>query len=100
MAIDSFGYMFEDEERMIWDVTDIQMAIKRYFHKLDRSDFADADLEIEFMRSIHREWSYIPLMRRSNPAAMAIIDDFLKWFDATAFEDRSINDFTIRRLLR
>ena len=99
MAADNFGHMYEDEERMIWDVTDIQMAIKRYFLKLDRSDFADADLEIDFMRSIHREWSYNPLMRRSNPAAMAIIDDFLKWFDGTPFEDRTINDFTVRRLL-
>jgi hypothetical protein len=92
--------MFEDEERMIWDEVDIQMAIKRYFHKLDRADFAAADLEIDFMRSIHREWSYNPLMRRCDPPTMAIIDDFLKWFDATPFEDRSINDFTVRRLLR
>lgn len=88
------------DEREHWDVIDIQMAIKRYFHQLDRSDFAAAELEIDFMRSIHREWSYNPLMRRCDPTTMAIIDDFLKWFDATAFEDRSINDFTVRRLLR
>lgn len=93
--------MYEDEDsRIRWDATDIKMAIKRYFNKLDRSDFADADLEIEFMRSIHREWSYNPLMRRTDPEGMAIIDDFLKWFDATPFEDRSINDFTVRRLVR
>lgn len=92
--------MFEDQERLIWDEVDIQMAIKRYFHQLDSADFAAADLEIEFMRSIHREWSYNPLMRRCNPPTMAIIDDFLKWFDATPFEDRSINDFTVRRLIR
>jgi hypothetical protein len=93
--------MYEDEDsRIRWDATDIKMAIKRYFHKLDRSDFTDADLEIEFMRSIHREWSYNPLMRRTDPEGMAIIDDFLKWFDATPFEDRSINDFTVRRLVR
>lgn len=88
------------DERERWEVIDIQMAIKRYFHQLDRSDFAAADLEIDFMRSIHREWSYNPLMRRCDPPTMAIIDDFLKWFDATPFEDRSINDFTVRRLIR
>jgi hypothetical protein len=88
------------EDREHWDEVDIQMAIKRYFHKLDRSEFVEADHEIDFMRSIHREWSYNPLMRRCNPPTMAIIDDFLKWFDATPFEDRSINDFTVRRLLR
>jgi hypothetical protein len=88
------------DERERWDVIDVQMAIKRYFLQLDRSDFAAADLEIDFMRSIHREWSYNPLMRRCDPPAMAIIDDFLKWFDVTAFEDRSINDFTVRRLIR
>ncbi len=92
--------MFDNEERLIWDEVDIQMAIKRYFHQLDRADFAAADLEIDFMRSIHREWSYNPLMRRCDPPTMAIIDDFLKWFDSTPFEDRSINDFTVRRLLR
>lgn len=89
---------YDDRER--WDLIDIQMAIKRYFHKFDRSDFSAAELEIDFMRSIHREWSYNPLMRRCDPPTMAIIDDFLKWFDATPFEDRSINDFTVRRLLR
>jgi hypothetical protein len=89
-----------DGESLDWDIKDIQMAIKRYFNTLDRADFATAELEIEFMRSIHREWSYNPLMRRCDPPTMAIIDDFLKWFDATPFEDRSINDFTIRRLLR
>lgn len=88
------------DERERWEVIDIQMAIKRYFHQLDRSDFAAADLEIDFMRSIHREWSYNPLMRRCDPLTMAIIDDFLKWLDVTAFEDRSISDFTVRRLLR
>jgi hypothetical protein len=88
------------DERERWDVIDIQMAIKRYFHQLDRSDFAAADLEIDFMRSIHREWSYNPLMRRCDPSTMAIIDDFLKWFDVTPFEERSINDFTVRRLIR
>jgi hypothetical protein len=88
------------EDREHWAVIDIQMAIKRFFLQLDRSDFAAADLEIDFMRSIHREWSYNPLMRRCDPTTMAIIDDFLKWFDTTAFEDRSINDFTVRRLLR
>lgn len=92
--------MSDNEERIIWDEVDIQMTIKRYFYQLDRSNFAAADLEIDFMRSIHREWSYNPLMRRCDPPTMAIIDDFLKWFDTTPFEDRSINDFTVRRLLR
>lgn len=89
-----------DDEKIDWDAVDIQMAIKRYFLQLDRADFAAAELEIEFMRSIHLEWSYNPLMRRCDPPTMAIIDDFLKWLDTTPFEDRSINDFTIRRLLR
>jgi hypothetical protein len=31
---------------------------------------------------------------------MAIIDDFLKWFDATAPELRNIDDFTVRRLIK
>jgi hypothetical protein len=88
------------EDREHWAVIDIQMAIKRYFLQLDRSDFAAADLEIDFMRSIHREWSYNPLMRRCDPPTMAIIDDFLKWFDSTPREDRKMNDFTIRRLLK
>jgi hypothetical protein len=92
--------MFEDDETVKWDATDIKMAIKRYFSKLARSDFGEADLEIEFMRSIHREWRYNPLMRRSDTEGMAIIDDFLKWLDLTPIEDRSINDFTVRRLLR
>ncbi|CAN2187436.1 hypothetical protein MCEMRE196_00476 [Candidatus Nanopelagicaceae bacterium] len=90
----------ENEDPTSWDAIDIKMAIKRYFYKLERSDFLEAELEIEFMRSIHREWSYHPLMRRSDPVAIAIIDDFLKWFEATPFEERSINDFTIRRLIR
>ena len=92
--------VMHDDESIDWDAVDIQMAIKRYFLQLDRADFAAAELEIDFMRSIHREWSYNPLMRRCDPPTMAIIDDFLKWLDATPFEDRSINDFTIRRLLR
>ena len=88
------------EDSPSWDSTDIKMAIKRYFHKLKRNEEADANLEIEFLRSIHREWSYNPLMRRCDPPTMAIIDDFLKWFDATPFEDRVINSFTVKRLLR
>ena len=91
---------FEDETRIFWDAIDIKMAIKRYFYKLSRNENDDADCEIEFLRSIHREWSYNPLMRRCGPEAMAIIDDFLKWFDVTAPEDRSLDDFTIRRLLK
>ena len=88
------------EDSPSWDSTDIKMAIKRYFHKLKRNEVADADLEIEFLRAIHREWSYNPLMRRCDPPTMAIIDDFLKWFDATPLKDRSLNDFTVRRLLQ
>jgi hypothetical protein len=93
--------MFESEESTIcWDATDIKMAIKRYFHKMDRSETEEAILEIEFLRSIHREWSYNPLMRRTDPAGMLIIDEFLKWFDATPAHNRKINDFTVRRLLK
>jgi hypothetical protein len=93
--------MFEDEEsRICWDAVDIKMAIKRYFYKLQRDEIDDANLEIEFMRSIHREWSYNPRMRRCGPEAIAIIDDFLKWFDATPAQERSLNDFTVRRLLQ
>jgi hypothetical protein len=92
--------MFHSEERMIWDALDIKMAIKRYFHQLERGDLSAADLEIDFMRSIHREWSYNPLMRRCDPPAMAIIDDFLTWLDSTPRENRKMNDFTIRRLIK
>ena len=88
------------EDSPSWDSADIKMAIKRYFHKLKRKEVADADLEIEFLRAIHREWSYNPLMRRCDPPTMAIIDDFLKWFDATAPELRNIDDFTVRRLIK
>jgi len=88
------------ESTIRWDTIDIKMAIKRYFYSLDRSEPDEANLEVEFFKSIHREWSYNPLMRRTDPEGMAIIDDFLKWFDATPFEDRSINDFTVRRLVR
>jgi hypothetical protein len=93
--------MFEREESTLrWDSVDIKMAIKRYFHKLKRSEIEEANLEIEFMRSIHREWSYNPLMRRTDPAGMLIIDEFLKWFDTTPSSERNINDFTVRRLLK
>lgn len=93
--------MFESEESTLrWDSIDIKMAIKRYFHKMNRCEIEEADLEIEFMRSIHREWSYNPLMRRTDPAGMLIIDEFLKWFDATPSSERNINDFTVRRLLK
>lgn len=92
--------MHEEESRIAWDTTDIKMAIKRYFHKIDRNEIEDANLEIDFMRSIHREWSYNPLMRRCAPAAMAIIDDFLKWFDATPEPARSVDAFVVRRLLK
>jgi hypothetical protein len=30
---------------------------------------------------------------------MAIIDDFLKWLDATPSESQSLDDFTVRRLI-
>ena len=93
--------MFSDEEsRICWDATDIKMAIKRYFYKLQHHEIVAADLEIEFLRSIHREWSYNPLMRRCDPPTMAIIDDFLKWFDATAPTLRNLDDFTVRRLTK
>jgi hypothetical protein len=71
--------VFEDEEPTVcWDSTDIKMCIKRYFYKLERGDLVEANLELEFMQSIHREWSFNPLMRRCDPQAMAIIDEFLK----------------------
>ena len=92
--------MYDEEPTIKWDATDIKMSIKRYFYKLDRFDAQDAYTEIEFMRSIHREWSFNPLMRRCAPEAMAIIDDFLKWYDATPIPEHSINDFTVRRLIR
>jgi len=93
--------MFRDGETTIrWDATDIKMAIKRYFYKLDREEQDEANLEVEFLKSIHYEWSYNPLMRRCGPEAMAIIDEFLKWYESTPFEAHAINDFTIRRLIR
>lgn len=93
--------MFKDEETAIrWDVIDIKMAIKRYFYKLDRDDQDEANLEVAFLKSIHYEWSYNPLMRRCGPEAMAIIDEFLKWQDSTPVEAHRINEFTIRRLLK
>ena len=93
--------MFEDEEpRVCWDATDIKMAIRRYFYKLDRSELDEANLELEFFKSIHREWSFNPLMRRCGPEAMAIIDEFLKWLETTPIEARTVDTFTIRRLLR
>ena len=92
--------MYDEEPRICWDSDDIKMSIKRYFYKIDRNEIDDAALEIEFMRSIHREWSYNPLMRRAAPEAMAIIDDFLKWFDSTSPELRKISHFTFRRLIR
>ena len=94
-------FVSEDEESTIrWDATDIKMAIKRYFYKLERGDADEANLELEFMQSIHREWSFNPLMRRCGPEAMAIIDEFLKWLESTPKNERSTSDFTIRRLLR
>lgn len=92
--------MSKDESQIRWDVIDIKMSIRRYFNALDRHDNDSANLEIEFMRSIHREWSYNPLMRRTGPEAMAIIDDFLKWCDSTPADLHSIEDFTVRRLIK
>ncbi len=92
--------MCECESPVSWDAIDIKMAIKRYFYKLNRKDSTEAIIEIEFLRSIHREWSYHPLMRRGDPTTIAIIDDFLRWFDATPIESHLVSDFTIRRLLR
>jgi hypothetical protein len=93
--------MFRDGETTIrWDAIDIKMAIKRYFYKLDRSEPDEANLEVEFLKSIHYEWSFNPLMRRCGPEAMAIIDEFLKWLEITPVGARGLNNFTIRRLLR
>lgn len=92
--------MFENDPVISWDTTDIKMSIKRYFYGLQRENLVEANLEIEFMRSIHYEWSYHPFMRRSDPAAMAIIDDFLKWYDQTPLERQAITDFVIQRLIR
>jgi len=93
--------MFRDGETTIrWDATDIKMAIKRYFYKLDRSEPDEANLEVDFLKSIHYEWSYNPLMRRCGPEAMAIIDEFLKWLEVTPTKPINVNYFTIRRLLR
>lgn len=93
--------MHEGEEpRIQWDEVDIKMAIKRYFHALERQDFQAAMLEFDFMQSIHYEWSFNPLMRRCAPSAMAIIDEFLKWLDGRPVEQHSIKDFTIRRLIK
>jgi hypothetical protein len=93
--------MSKDGESTIrWDATDIKMAIKRYFYKLDRSELDEANLEVEFLKSIHYEWSYNPLMRRCGPEAIAIIDEFLKWLEKTPVNAQTLNDFTIRRLLR
>jgi hypothetical protein len=92
--------MNDKDQSFAWDATDIKMAIKRYFSQLAREDYPEASQEIEFLNSIHREWSYHPLMRRCDPQAIAIIDDFLKWLYATPLEDQSISEFTIRRLLR
>ena len=93
--------MFRDGETTIrWDATDIKMAIKRYFYKLDRFEPEEANLEVEFLMSIHYEWSYNPLMRRCGPEAMAIIDEFLMWLEKTPAYAQQLNDFTIRRLLR
>jgi hypothetical protein len=91
--------MFENDITVSWDTTDIKMCIRRYFYSLKRKDLEAANLEIDFLRSIHYEWSFHPLMRRSDPAAMAIIDDFLKWMDSTPLAGQSINDFTVRRLI-
>ena len=93
--------MFKDGETTIrWDAIDIKMAIKRYFYKLDREEQVEANLELEFLKSIHYEWSFNPLMRRCGPDAMAIIDEFLKWLEVTPVDARSVRDFTIKRLLR
>jgi hypothetical protein len=93
--------VFDNEEsRIRWDAIDIKMAIKRYFYKLDRDEQDEANLEVEFLKSIHYEWSYNPLMRRCGPEAMAIIDEFLKWLEVTPAHTQNLNDFTIRRLLR
>jgi hypothetical protein len=93
--------MFLDGESTIrWDATDIRMTIKRYFYKLNRTEHNEANLEVEFLKSIHREWSYNPLMRRCGPEAMAIIDEFLKWLKNTPAASQNLNDFTIRRLLQ
>jgi len=93
--------MSKDKETTIrWDATDIKMAIKRYFYKLDRFESEEANLEVEFLKSIHYEWSYNPLMRRCGTEAMAIIDEFLKWLEITPIEARRMDDFTIRRLIR
>lgn len=92
--------MNENDQSFVWDATDIKMAIKRYFAKLQRKDFAEAMEEIEFLRSIHREWSYHPLMRRCDIDSIAIIDDFLKWLEVTPLQDQDISDFTVRRLIR
>lgn len=92
--------MHDDDSTVVWTATDIKMAIKRYFYNLDREDHQEAMMEVEFLRSIHREWSYNPLMRRTPPDGMAIIDDFIKWFETTPLPQHSINDFTIRRLIR
>lgn len=93
--------MFEEVGSTIrWDATDIKMAIKRYFYKLERGDKDEANLELVFMQSIHREWSFNPLMRRCGPEAMAIIDVFLNWLNTPSLEAKTIESFTIRRLLR
>lgn len=92
--------MNDNDPSFAWDATDIKMSIKRYFAQLAREDYPEASQELDFLKSIHREWSYHPLMRRCDPQAIAIIDDFLKWLFATPVEDQSISDFTIRRLLR
>ena len=93
--------MFKNGESTIrWDTIDIKMAIKRYFYKLDRDEQDEANLEVEFLKSIHYEWSYNPLMRRCGPEAMAIIDKFLKWFEVTPADAKNLNDFALRRLLQ
>lgn len=92
--------MIEDESIVIWDSRDIKMAIKRYFYKIARDDFGAAFEEIEFLRSIHREWSFNPLMRRTDVDGMAVIDDFLKWHSSTPIEYQHLGHFTIRRLLK
>lgn len=94
--------MFENDFdcSLTWDVVDIQMSIKRYFYNRERGRMEFADREIEFLRGIHHEWSYNPLMRRTSTAGIAVVDDFLKWFDGTADEARVIEDFTVQRLIR
>jgi hypothetical protein len=92
--------MCQDESTIAWDAVDIKLAIKRYFAQLVHENYPEASQELEFLKSIHREWSYHPLMRRCDPQAIAIIDDFLKWLYVTPLEDQRISDFTIRRLLR